>query len=160
MYGNDRLPGFGESEAFRYEGTIWRGAPESTWFKVVMVNGDGPEAAKIPLGTVMKETPDGSYLPMEEADILTGTAGLPGARLAVVADSTGRAGTTETVDGANGPETVKKANSILVGVMGEVDQDRLTVGGKKWAELDDAQRQGLRTQLEAWNFNPVYVMQA
>lgn len=159
MYGNNRVPGIRAGEEWRYHGGLWRGAPESTWFKYVMVNGDGAEATPIPLGTVLKETADGSYLPMEEADILTGTAGLPGARLAIVADTTGKTPTTETVEGENGPESVKKASSILVGIMGEVDQDRLIVSGKKWGELTDEQRQGLRTQLESWNFNLVYVMQ-
>ena len=159
MYGNNRLPGIGESRVYRPEGSIWRGFTQSTWFKHVRVNGDDPEATKIPLGTIMKETSDGSYLPMEEADILTGTAGLPGARLGIVADTTGQTGTTETVDDNGTPQTVKKAAAILVGIMGEVDQERLIVGGKKWSELTDEQRQGLRTQLEAWNFNPVYVLQ-
>ena len=160
MYGNNRLPGIEVTEPYRNEGSIWRGFTQSTWFRVVTVNGDEAEATKIPLGTVMKEQPDGSYLPMEEADILIGTAGLPGSRLGIVADATGQTGTTESVEGESGPETVTKGNSILVGIMGEVDQERLIVGGKLWGELDDAQRQGFRTQLEAWNFNPVYVMQA
>ena len=160
MYGNNRLPGIEVTEPYRDEGSIWRGYTQSTWFRVVRVDGDSAEAAKIPQGTILKEQPDGTCLPMEEADILTGTAGLPGARLVIVADATGKTGTTETVEGENGPETVKKPHGILVGIMGEVDQDRLIVGGKTWGELDDAQRQGLRTQLEAWNFNPVFVMQA
>ena len=160
MYGNERLPGIGESAGYRPEGTIWRGAVQSTWFKHVRVAGGGAETVKIPLGTIMKEAPDGTYVVMEEAEILTGTAGLPGARLAVVADSTGRTGTVETVEGASGPETVEKPWALLVGIMGEVDQDRLIVGGKKWGELTDEQRRGLRTQMEAWNFSPVHVTQA
>ena len=159
MNGNNRVPGIRAGEEWRYHGGLWRGAPESTWFKYVMVNGDDAETTKIPLGTVMKETTDGSYLPMEDADILIGTAGLPGARLAIVADTTGKTGTTETVEGANGLETVKKPWTILVGIMGEVEQDRLIVGGKLWGDLTDEQRQGLRAQLESWNFNLVYVMQ-
>ena len=160
MYGNNRLPGITEGEVFRPEGSIWRGFTQSTWFKVVTVNGSQAEAAKIPLGTIMRETLDGSYHPLEETDILTGTAGLPGSRLGIVADTTGKSGTTETGQGSNGPVTVRKASSILIGASGEVDQDRLIVGDKKWADLTDEQRQGLRTQLEAWNFNLVCVQQA
>ena len=160
MYGNKTLPGLGESKPYRPEGSIWRGWTESTWFKNVIVNGDSAEAKFIPKGTIMKELADGTYTTMETGDILTGTAGLPGVRLVIVADSTGASGTTEIVNGANGPETVKKSRSILVGTMGEVDQDRLIIGGKTWSELADSQQRGLRTQLEAWNFQPVVVIQA
>lgn len=160
MYGNTRLPGITVTEPYRPEGSIWRGFTQSTWFRIVTVNGDSATGTPIPIGTIMKEFNDGSYIPMALSDIITGTAGLPGARLVIVADSTGKTGTTETIDGASGPETVKKSNSILVGTMGEVDQDRLIVGDKTWADLDDTQRKGLRTQLEAWNFQPVPVVQA
>ena len=53
MYGNERLPGVAVSEQFRNEGSIWQGYTQSTWFKVVQVNGS--EALDIPVGTIMKE---------------------------------------------------------------------------------------------------------
>lgn len=159
MYGNNRLPGIGDSTPFRPEGSIWRGFTQSTWFKHVLVNGEDAEGTPIPKGTIMKEFTDGSYVAMAESDILTGTAGLPGARLVIVADSTGETGTTTTVAGTNGQETVKTARSILVGIMGEVDQDQLIIGGKIWDDLTDTQKKNLRTQMEAWNFSLVHVTQ-
>ena len=125
----------------------------------VLVNGEDDEATPIPKGTIMKEAPDGTYVVMEEAEILTGTAGLPGSRLVIVADSTGETGTTTTVTGANGAETVKTARSILVGMMGEVDQGQLIVGDKTWDDLTDTQKKNLRLQMEVWNFNLVHVTQ-
>ena len=57
-------------------------------------------------------------------------------------------------------EEVRTTNAVLAGIMGQVDQARLWIGGKKIDELTEVQRIGLRTQLEAWNFQPVPVLQA
>lgn len=149
MYGNTTLPGITPGKTARNEGTIWRGYTESTWFKAVTVKSDGDEAVKVPLGTVLKEIPgEGTYTPMAESDIITEVASLPGPRLAIVADSTGKAQ-------PEGSET-----SILIGVMGQVDQARLTVGGKVFEELTEEQQRCLRTQLEAWGLQPVPLTQA
>ena len=60
MYGNERLPGVSVSETYRAKGSIWQGAPESTWFKTVSVNGSEEEGTAISAGTIMKELTDGS----------------------------------------------------------------------------------------------------
>lgn len=157
MYGNTTLPGITPGKTTRNEGSIWRGYTEATWFKTVNVSGDSEEAVKIPLGTILIENPtNGTYAPMTESDIITAISNLPGARLAVMADSTGTSGTTTTEDG----EAVKTANTVLAGIMGQVDQARLLVSGKKIEELTEAQQIGLRIQLEAWNFQLVPVLQA
>ena len=157
MYGNNTLPGVTPGATTRNDGSIWRGYTEATWFKTVAVSGGSAEAAKIPKGMILIENlTDGTYAPMTANDIITTVAGLPGARLAIVADNTGTSGTTTTEDG----ETVKTANSVLAGIMGQVDQARLVIGGKKFDELTEAQQTCLCTQLEAWNFQPVPVLQA
>ena len=156
MYGNERLPGVISSDVYRPEGSIWRGATEATVFRVVPVGGTGTEASAIPLGTIMSEGADGKYAPLAEAGIITSAASLPGARVAVVADSTGKSGATVTENGA----TVVKDGHVLVGIAGQVDEARLLVGDKAWDDLTDEQRQGLRTQLEAWGLIPVPVAQA
>ena len=157
MYGNNTLPGITPGRTTRNEGSIWRGYTEATWFKTVPVSGDTETAAKIPIGTILiQNLTDGTYAPMTESDIITAIANLPGARLVIVADNTGTSGTTATEDG----EEVKTTSTILVGIMGVVDQARLLVGGKKIEELTEAQQIGIKTQLEAWNFQPVPVLQA
>ena len=162
MYGNSVLPGISPGATTRNGGSIWRGYTESTWFQIVNVGGDSETGAKIPLGTILiQNMTDGIYAPMTESDIITTAASLPGARLVIVADSTGASGTTTVTEGETGEnEEVKTANAVLVGVMGVVDQARLLVGNKKFEELTEAQRVGLRAQLEAWNFQPVSVLQA
>lgn len=155
MYGNKKLPGVAVSEQFRNENSIWQGYTQSTWFKVVKVLGS--EAVDIPVGTIMKEVlADGSYSPITENDIVSVVADLPGSRLAIVADKTAKTGSTATVD----DETVSMPSSILVGIMGVVDKDKLYVGDKAFSELTDAQKINLNSQLEAWNFQLVTVMQA
>ena len=158
MYGNNTLPGITPGTTTRNDGSIWRGYTEATWFKTVPVSGDSAEAVKIPKGTILiEDMTDGTYAPMAADDIITTVASLPGARLAIVADSTGTSGTsTTTAD----DETVKTSSTVLVGIMGQVDQGQLLVGGTKIAELTKAQQIGLRTQLEAWNFQLVPVLQA
>ena len=163
MYGNNTLPGITPGKTTRNEGSIWRGYTEATWFKTVPVSGTAEEAVKIPIGTVLiQNLTDGTYAPMTESNIITAVANLPGARLVVVADSTGTSGTTIVTEGEEGEEdeTVKTSSAVLVGIMGQVDQARLLVGGKKIEELTEAQQMCLRTQLEAWNFQPVPVLQA
>ena len=147
MYGNTKLPGASVSETYKVsKGSIWRGYPEATWFKAVNVN--GTDGAEIPA--------DGSYTPIAETDIITATANLPGARLAIVADHTAKTGTTAEVDG----ETEAIPASVLVGISGIVDKAKLFVGDKAFTELTDAQKIALNTQLEAWGFQLVNVVQA
>ena len=74
MYGNEKLPGVSVSETYRAKGSIWQGAPESTWFKTVSVNGSGEEGTAISAGTIMKELTDGSYTPIAESDIVSAVA--------------------------------------------------------------------------------------
>ena len=155
MYGNEKLPGIAVSEQFRNENSIWQGYTQATWFKVVKVN--GTDGAAIKAGTIMKEViADGSYTPITAGDILSAIADLPGARLAIVADKSAKTGTTSTVDG----ESVSEPSSVLVGIAGVVDRSKLYVGDKAFTELEEAQQISLNTQLEAWNFQLVNVMQA
>ncbi len=155
MYGNDKLPGIAVSEQFRYDNSIWQGYTQATWFKVVKVN--GTDGAAIKAGTIMKEvSEDGSYTPITASDIISAVADLPGVRLAIVADKSAKTGTTKTVD----DETVSEPSSVLVGIAGVVDKSKLYVGDKAFTELTDTQKINLNTQLEAWNFQLVNVMQA
>ena len=157
MYGNNTLPGITPGATTRSDGSIWRGYTEATWFKTVPVSGDSAKAVKVPKGTILiEDMTDGTYAPMTADDIITTVAGLPGARLVIVADSTGTSGTTTTAD----DDTVKTTSTVLVGIMGQVDQGQLLVGDTKIAELNETQQIGLRTQLEAWNFQLVPVLQA
>lgn len=156
MYGNQTLPGVSVSDTYRVtNGSIWRGYPEATWFKTVNVN--GTDGAELPLGTIMKEVvADGSYTPITESDIITNAANLPGVRLAIVADKTAKTGTTETVD----EETVSTPSSVLIGIAGIVNKEMLFVGDTRFTELEDAKKIALNTQLEAWNFQLITVVQA
>lgn len=160
MYGNDTLPGVSVSESYRVtNGSIWRGYPEATWFKHVNVN--GTDGSELPLGTIMKEVAaDGSYTPMTENDIITVAANLPGARLAIVADKSAKTGTTTTTGEGADAVTEAKASSVLIGIAGIVNKEMLFVGNKRFTELTDAQRIALNTQLEAWNFQLITVVQA
>ena len=155
MYGNDKLPGIAVSEQFRYDNSIWQGYTQATWFKVVKVN--GTDGAAIKAGTIMKEvSADGSYTPITAGDIVSAISDLPGVRLAIVADKSAKTGTTSTVEG----ETVSEPSNVLVGIAGVVDKSKLYVGDKAFTELTDTQKINLNTQLEAWNFQLVNVMQA
>ena len=160
MYGNTTLPGITPGKTTRNDGSIWRGYTEATWFKTVPVSGTAEDVVKIPIGTVLiQDLTDGTYAPITESDIITTIANLPGARLVIVADSTGTSDTTtagETEDDAD----IKESSAVLVGIMGVVDQAQLLVGGKKFGDLTEAQQVCLHTQLEAWNFQPVPVLQA
>ena len=148
MYGNERLPGVAVSETYRSNGTIWQGAPEATWFKTVEVKGTEGTGTDIPIGTIMKELEDGSYTPIEESDIVSAVADLPGSRLVIVADKTAKTGTES------------ESSSVLVGTCGKVDRARVYVADKAFPDLTEAQRIGLNLQLEAWGFMLVTVMQA
>ena len=157
MYGNSRLPGIEVSDTYRYEGSIWRGYPEATWFKTVKVNGASAEASKIEQGTIMKELlTDGTFTPIKESDIISAVADLPGVRLAIVADKTAKTGTTQEVDGA----TENVPSTVLVGISGIVNKNLLYVGETKFTELTDEQKICLNTQLEAWGFQLIDVIQA
>ena len=159
MYGNTTLPGITQGKTARNDGSIWRGYTEATWFKTVPVSGASEEAVKIPIGTILiQDLSEGTYAPMAESNIIATVANLPGSRLVIVADSTGTSGTTTPAEDEN--EDVKSTGTVLVGIMGVVDQARLIVGGKLFGELTEAQQLCLRTQLEAWNFQPVPVLQA
>ena len=160
MYGNERLPGVSVSESYRAKGSIWQGAPESTWFKTVSVNGSEAEGTPISAGAIMKELADGSYTPITESDIVSAEADLPGVRLAIVADKSAKTGTTTTTGEGADAVTEATPSSVLVGVCGKVDKAKLYVGDKAFTELTDEQKIGLNLQLEAWGFMLVNVMQA
>lgn len=147
MYGNSTLPGIASSDNLRYEGSIWRGATEATWFKIVNVTGSAEEANAIPLGAIMQEdSSTGLYSPVEVADLDT----LAG-KLVIVADHTAKSGTTVDSEAAN--------SKVLVGVMGHVDKAKLIVGDTAFTDLTNAQQIALNSQLEANNFLLVNVMQ-
>lgn len=139
MYGSDRLPGVVEGDKRRLDGTIWLGYPEATWFRTGKVKGDAPDAKPLPLGTIVKEEfADGTFVVAKETDIAAAATGIPGPRLCIVAD-----------------ENVKvndQGSVVLLGIAGQVDQDRLLVESKKFPELTDEQKVHLRQQLEAWGF--------
>ena len=160
MYGNSRLPGISVSDTYRItNGSIWQGYPEATWFKTVKVN--GTDASEIPYGTIMKElTDDGSYTPITASDIISAATDLPGNRLAIVADKTAKTGSTVTT--GEGTDAVTEANpsTVLVGVSGIVDKNKLFVGDTNFTELTDEQKINLTAQLEAWNFMLIDVLQA
>ena len=159
MYGNEKLPGVAVSEQFRNDSSIWQGYTQATWFKVVHVYGS--EADDIPVGTIMKEVPDdGSYTPIAESDILSDVSGLPGVRLAIVADKTAKTGSTKTTGEGTEALTENIPSSVLVGIMGVVDKAKLYVGDKAFSELTYAQKINLNSQLEAWHFQLVNVTQA
>ena len=160
MYGNERLPGVSVSESYRAKGSIWQGAPESTWFKTVSVNGSDAEGTPISAGAIMKELTDGSYMPIAESDIIPAVADLPGVRLAIVADKSAKTGTTSTTGEGSEAVTEITPSSVLVGVCGKVDKAKLYVDDKAFTELTDEQKIGLNLQLEAWGFMLVNVMQA
>ena len=160
MYGNERLPGVSVSETYRAKGSIWQGAPESTWFKTVSVNGSGEEGTAISVGTIMKELTDGSYAPIAESDIVSAVADLPGARLVVVADKSAKTGTTKTTGEGTEAVAVATTSTVLVGTCGNVDKAKLLVADKAFTDLTDAQKLGLNLQLEAWGFLLLNVMQA
>ena len=135
MYGNEKLPGFEGSEQYRYEGSIWCGSPESTWFKVVKISGD------VKQGSIVKEdSATGVYSPIAVADIISATAALPGVRLGIVADK-------------NPEETA------LIGIQGQIDKNKLLIGETAFSELTDEQKINLNTQLEAWGFQLLNVEQ-
>lgn len=157
MYGNERLPGVSVSETYRAKGSIWQGAPASTWFKSVSVS--GTDGASLAQGTIMKEQSDGTYTPIAESDIVSAIGDLPGARLAIVADSTGKTGTSTTTGEGEDAVTESDPSTVVVGVHGQVDKARVLVGGKAFTELTEAQQRGLNLQLEAWGFMLVNVMQ-
>lgn len=159
MYGNSVLPGFNAGSAYKVpSGSLWRGYPEATWFKVVLVGGESGTASTLAIGTIMKEGADGKWTAMEETDIVSVTSNLPAARLGIVADTTGETGYTYTPDGKT--ESVTIENGILIGIMGEVDRDKLLIGSKSYDDLTDTQKAQLETQLAAWNIQPVFVLQA
>ena len=160
MYGNERLPGVSVSETYRAKGSIWQGAPESTWFKTVSVNGSDTEGTAISAGAIMKELTDGSYMPITESDIVSAVADLPGVRLVIVADKSAKTGTTTTNGEGSEAVTESKPSSVLVGVCGKVDKTKLYVDSKAFIGLTDEQKTGLTLQLEAWGFLLVNVMQA
>ncbi len=161
MYGNERLPGVSVSEPYRLKGSIWQGAPESTWFKTVSVNGSEAEGTAIRAGTIMKELTDGSYAPIAESEFVLGSvAELPGERLAIVADKNAKTGTTTTTGEGSEAVTESTPSSVLVGICGKVDKAKLFIGDKAFTELTDEQKIGLNLQLEAWGFMLVSVLQA
>lgn len=161
MYGNKTLPGISASEKYRDKNSIWRGYPESMFFKTVQVTGSSDTANALPAGTIIKEDPStGFYSPISTSDIISATANLPGARLAIVADATAKTGTTTTTGEGNEAVTEVVSSNVVVGMRGEVDKTQLLVGDTAFTELTEAQQINLNTQLEAWGFMLVDVMQA
>ena len=136
MYGNEKLPGFESSEQYRVtEGSVWRGSPESTWFKVAKVSGE------VKRGMIVKENGmTGVYAPMATDDIITATANLPGVRLGIVADKSAE-------------------EAALIGIQGQVDKNKLLVDQTAFSELSETQKVNLNTQLEAWGFQLIDVKQ-
>lgn len=136
MYGNEKLPGFEGSEQYRVtEGNVWRGQPESTWFKVVKISGE------VKRGMIVKENgATGIYAPMTIEDIITATANLPGIRLGIVADK-------------------EAEGTALIGIQGQVDSNKLFIGETAFSALADANKIYLNTQLEAWGFQLIDVKQ-
>ena len=89
---------------------------------------------------------DGTFVPAQESDIAAAATGIPGPRLGIVAD-----------------ENVKvndQGSTVLIGISGQVDQDRLLVGAKKFPDLTDEQKVHLREQLEVWGFALEVVQQS
>ena len=160
MYGNNTLPNVSVSEDYKVtKGSIWRGYPEATWFKVVKVS--GTDGAVLRAGTIVKEDiAAGTYTPIDENDIVTLVANLPGARLAIVADHSATTGTVTTTGEAPNAVTEANPSSVLVGISGIVDKAQLLIGETAFDDLTDAQKIGLNTQLEAWGFQLISVFQA
>ena len=146
MYGNKTLPGISVSEKFRDENSIWRGYPESTYFKTRKISGF---TGNLPAGTIVKEnSATGVFSPITTSDIISEVANLPGARLGIVADATAEASESSDIV------------IVLIGFHGEVDKTKLFVGDTAFTELTEAQQINLNTQLEAWGFMLDDVMQA
>ena len=96
MYENKRLPGVAVSKQFRNEGSIWQNYTQTTWFKVVQVNGTDRVAIKA--DTIMKKvSADGSYTPITAGNIVPASADLPGVRLSIVADKFAKIGIISTI---------------------------------------------------------------
>ena len=137
MYGTDKLPEVEISEEYRYEGSIWCGAPESTWFKTVKI----PEDVTVKQGIIVKEDPvTGIFNAISAEDIITAPHSLPGARLGIVADKVAK-------------------GSVLIGIQGQVDKNKLLVEETAFSELSETQKINLNTQLEAWSFQLIDVKQ-
>ena len=158
MYGNKVIPGIQVGKTYRNQGSIWVGYIESTWFDYIFVEGSGEN--KLPLGTILKQDISGKYVPIDENDIITSVGNLPGKRLAIVADETASAGATE-ITGEGDDAVIETVESVvLVGKQGHVDKAKLLVGETAFNDLDDTQQMNLRTQLEAWHFQLVDVLEA
>ena len=152
MYGNKTLPGIAASDTLRNVNSIWRGATEATWFKIVDVDGSGEEAVAISNGSIMKlDASTGHYAALAESDLNS----LSGVKLAIVADYTAKSGTTTGSD----TETEATPSKVLIGVCGQVDKAQLSIGNKLFGELTEAQQLALTIQLEACNFLLVNVIQ-
>ncbi|MBR0075491.1 MAG: hypothetical protein IJP96_07035 [Synergistaceae bacterium] len=158
MYGNKVIPGIKSGQQYRTLSSLWVGYTESTWFDYVDVT--GTEEKALPLGTILKENAaDGTYSPFEAGDIISAPANLPGVRLVIVADETAVTGSSETTGEGASAVTTSLPSSVLVGKQGQVDKARILVGETPFAELEEAQQVKLNTQLEAWNFQLVSVLE-
>ncbi len=152
MYGNKTLPGIAVSDTLRNVNSIWRGATEATWFKIVDVDGSGEEAVAISNGSIMKlDTSTGHYAVLAESDLDS----LSELKLTIVADYTAQSGTTTGTE----PDTETTQSKVLIGVCGQVDKAQLSIGDKLFGELTEAQQLALTIQLEACNFLLVNVIQ-
>ena len=158
MYGNKVIPGIKSGQQYRTLSSLWVGYTESTWFDYVDVTGTDEKA--LPLGTILKENAaDGTYSPFEASDIISAPANLPGVRIVIVADETAVTGSSETTGEGASAVTTSLPSSVLVGKQGQVDKARILVGETPFAELEEAQQVKLNTQLEAWNFQLVSVLE-
>ena len=155
MYGNKTLPGFAAGITYRDENSIWQGYPESTSFKTVKVTGS--DGTKLAVGTILKENiSDGTYSVFAKTDIISDVNGLPGVRLGIVADFNAEI----TTDDNEETTTVSNPSTVLIGISGQVDKSKILIDAEKFADLTEEQQYALNTQLEAWNFQLVDVMQA
>lgn len=147
MYGNNRKPGIYEGNKSRLNGSLWLGYPEATWFRTAKVKGDAPDEKPLPLGSIVKEEfADGTFVPAKESDIAAAATGIPGPRLGIVADVNVKVN--------------DQGSTVLIGIAGQVNQDRLLMGAKKFPDLTDEQKIHLREQLEAWGFALEVVQQS
>lgn len=141
------FPGIYRGEPFRYEGSIWAGAPESTWFDVVSI--DTPVAdITISLGHILKQNlTTGKFEVATASDLVTDVSGLPGLPLAISTDKDTK------IEASNADGTVG------VGTSGRVDQNRLKLDTINWKDMTVAQKTMLSAQLRAWGFSLVNVEQ-
>jgi hypothetical protein len=147
MFGNSTLPGFESLGTFRKRNSIFVGSFDTTSAQVVTVANAAAAEVEIPMGAVLKlNIATGKYTAAVIADLPSAIAGLPGAPLVILADSTLKV-----------PATGE--NTACVARAGRIDIDQVSIEGTKWRDLTDAQRVSLETVLRVWGFLPEIVLQ-